>query len=863
VNLQFRILTISNWTILGCALLLYLVPFTLGYGWNAYHPRTPQLTGQLYQPSRPASGEISIESFGTGVIEVGLSARIAEFIRHGDLPFWNPYQGLGQPFGAMGEGNPYWPPRVVRALLPYSLENVVALILIPLSALAMYGLLCLLNASPTASIIGASIWATGGSLSMHIGRPSLFDQVAMLPVLFCGLAFAMKRQSYTAIGIGALAAACFAISGFPQIAVIGMVASSVFVISQRFNNSEVSERQVKPIVAGMFGLALGGALAAFYLVPLLGTVLTAWEPRNADHGFLPMPAVNLASFFFPILAGQPLNNWMPGNYPEVSDWNNLYGHSSNLVMILICFGIAASAEMPRDKRVAFYCFFGCGLALYLKYISLPPFSLFNYIPLIGTITPKHVNGVTAFMFTTAAALSIDFLKKQNLKFSVISVLVLFFGALVLLAHSLYLVRAQGHYNWPLAFTSVGFTLVILLGTMGLITLVAQHENLNGLRIRWTLLAAVFAEGIAYLLLGNSSVPFLAGRIAIAVVAMLAGALTITNFTRVASGLAIAAIAGYVLLIAVPNYGLPVRADLRRQEPYMTFLKGKDVDQYRTFGINADFSSIGDLDDISTAGPFAPHSFRSFVHLVSNDEMSNFYDSAAKFWLDRSPTSAPDFKLDQYQKMRPLFDWVGVKYLVLANKDFTLERRPDYTFLTTGIDALPKVYEDSRVKIFESDSAKSKAEFYTSIKSYETAEDLTNTLRSTPSLITKWAFISNSRLSDQDNGYPFNVPLLDDEPNQLQLQVDATMAGVLVIKNAFSPGWTATINGNSAEIMAVSGILQGIYLPKAGRYDVELVYRPPGFLLGSTISIGAFIILVGLLAMGFQKIPGKASRDKRT
>ena len=118
---------------LGCAMAAYIIPVLLGYGWSALNPQTPQMVGSPAAYSRPVAGGISVEHFGTGVIEVGLSARINDFVSNGFLPLWNPRQGLGQPFAAMGEGDPFWPPRVLRSLLPYSAEIFVALLVCAVS----------------------------------------------------------------------------------------------------------------------------------------------------------------------------------------------------------------------------------------------------------------------------------------------------------------------------------------------------------------------------------------------------------------------------------------------------------------------------------------------------------------------------------------------------------------------------------------------------------------------------------------------------------------------------------------------------------------------------------------------------------
>jgi hypothetical protein len=279
---------------------------------------------------------------------------------------------------------------------------------------------------------------------------------------------------------------------------------------------------------------------------------------------------------------------------------------------------------------------------------------------------------------------------------------------------------------------------------------------------------------------------------------------------------------------------------------MEFLKKRDADYYRTFGINADFSAIGGLDDISAAGPLAPFSYKRFVELVSGDEMSHFYNSAIKFWLD-SNLPAPQLVVGQYLAMKPLFDWVGVKYLILDKNYFTTARRSDYLQLLSGPAALPIVYEDAQVTVLMSATAKPKAEFYPSVRSYR-LDDQIAALRSDPMLVSKWAFVSDLKtLAQGDNGPPTAADVLSDRPNYIRVSVEAPKAGILVVKEAFSPGWSARVNGNSTEIVPVAGILQGIYLPAPGKYEVEFSYRPPGFWVGAALSFTALFAAFGCLA----------------
>src|SRR5438093_9258583 len=118
--------------------IFYIIPFLLGYSWNAINPGTPLYSDFSYN-ARWSDTAITIETSGSGVVAVPFMARLKQYLRQGDLPLWNPYQGLGQPFAAQGEGSPFSPFTILRALLPYTWENAITIGLYFLSSIQSIG----------------------------------------------------------------------------------------------------------------------------------------------------------------------------------------------------------------------------------------------------------------------------------------------------------------------------------------------------------------------------------------------------------------------------------------------------------------------------------------------------------------------------------------------------------------------------------------------------------------------------------------------------------------------------------------------------------------------------------------------------
>ena len=86
------------------------------------------------------------------------------------------------------------------------------------------------------------------------------------------------------------------------------------------------------------------------------------------------------------------------------------------------------------------------------------------------------------------------------------------------------------------------------------------------------------------------------------------------------------------------------------------------------------------------------------------------------------------------------------------------------------------------------------------------------------------------------------------PGHLAVAVKAGGDGLLVFSNINYPGWQATLNGQSAEIIPTNGIFQGVLVP-AGQHQVTLTFRPASFRWGSWLSLVGVGLAAGLIIWG--------------
>ncbi len=85
------------------------------------------------------------------------------------------------------------------------------------------------------------------------------------------------------------------------------------------------------------------------------------------------------------------------------------------------------------------------------------------------------------------------------------------------------------------------------------------------------------------------------------------------------------------------------------------------------------------------------------------------------------------------------------------------------------------------------------------------------------------------------------------PEDVRVPVDAAAPSIVVIRNAWDSGWSATVDGRPAPVLKADYFLQGVAVA-AGYHEIRLVYRDPTIaqgLLGSAIAWGALVLAAAI------------------
>lgn len=109
-------------------------------------------------------------------------------------------------------------------------------------------------------------------------------------------------------------------------------------------------------------------------------------------------------------------------------------------------------------------------------------------------------------------------------------------------------------------------------------------------------------------------------------------------------------------------------------------------------------------------------------------------------------------------------------------------------------------------------------------------------------------------ADPSGSATASVAYREEEPERAVLAVVTPVPGIVVVRNAWDEGWSATVDGRPAPVVHADHLLQGIAVP-AGSHEVRLTYREPAIGLGLALSalawLGLAVALGVVLARGRQ------------
>jgi hypothetical protein len=101
----------------------------------------------------------------------------------------------------------------------------------------------------------------------------------------------------------------------------------------------------------------------------------------------------------------------------------------------------------------------------------------------------------------------------------------------------------------------------------------------------------------------------------------------------------------------------------------------------------------------------------------------------------------------------------------------------------------------------------------------------------------------------------DTAIVHDEAEQIAVRVDAALPAVLVVRDTYYPGWTATVDGEPAPLWRADYLFRAVPVP-AGSHVVELRFHSRALARGLQVSLLALVLTA---ALAFAPLPRRAVR----
>jgi hypothetical protein len=105
-------------------------------------------------------------------------------------------------------------------------------------------------------------------------------------------------------------------------------------------------------------------------------------------------------------------------------------------------------------------------------------------------------------------------------------------------------------------------------------------------------------------------------------------------------------------------------------------------------------------------------------------------------------------------------------------------------------------------------------------------------------------------------------MLHYNPNRIEVEVDLSAPGFLVLSEVWYPGWQGSDNGEPIQVYRANGLLRGVYLGQ-GVHRVAFNYQPLSIQVGGVVSGLSVLALTGYLAWNTVQARRPAPREPIT
>ncbi len=787
--------------LLACACLVFFGPAVFGeravFTWNMdlWHPwRAIASADDLARPTRAA--DCARQFYVMREIS-------SEATREGRVPLWNRWIYAGTPFLANFQPGVFYPPNVLLAWSGLGVaDQMTAFVTFHffVAAAGAYVLLRLFAASPLASLLGAVVFAFSTIQVVRIGITTMPATGAWLPwALAASRRWFARPDARAWIGmVGALGLS--GLAGHFQIFVFTGYAWALFGLLQGWRrNLGDARRRISPARCWI-GWAAAGVVAvllmAVHLVPTLEFVPLSQEAENSRDEMVSgtlHPWV-LGKMVVPGLLGDPVDHNNATHFLRVGNGFYFQTEHSTAVYLGILPLLLAGALLfnPGDGRreAAFALLLASGAILFC--LPTPVLDLGRFLPGMDFSRPDRATFLYGAGLGLAAGLGAERLASREGPGGT---------------------RPSNRFAVLVGVAALGFALVVaFFGERILPGRIAQALGPGYLPRAGAVAALIAALSLALVALRARGA---IGRNAFAVIALVL----------------VAADTGWTS--GRMNVLQPKESIFRpaTQTESITFLleKRDEAGPFRIMRYEPRH------DQFEGVFPGSTPTIYGIEDVLGFDSLNTQWYEHVIDAIDPSIIlNRGNFKgaRDPRALASPILDLLGARYILALGDGplpgLTVVHRSELT-IHENPDALPRAFLVDDVRVAESEDAVLRAMADPSFRPGQ------------------WAYAERPVEGLMPGpGAPDSIPpgdarVVSSRDEEVTVRVDARRRALLVVSDAWYPGWRARVDGASQPILRVDHAFRGVVV-EPGMHDVVFTYAPDSFRLGAALSLAGLSTL---------------------
>jgi len=819
--------------ILFCVCIFFWEPIVSG---GTVLPAGNVFVQPFYRPYAPQgfTGQPNILLFDQSHQLYPMQHFAMQSLQNGNLPLWNPHIFLGSPILGTTQTALLYPINLLAIILsPMMVILMRSIFNLWLAGFSMYLLMRRLGAKSVGAFTSAIAFMFCGFLVVWLGHPHSNSAIWLPAMILMAELLATshyKRGFYASIS-GFFISLSF-LGGHLETTFEITVAWFLYLMVRSF---QIGRWQwlIKNLWMAILSVVLGVGAAAVQVIPFLEWLVNSAEmsERSGLH-FIPFVSdfwrrcLTLPVLIVPNLYSNPSQTNLYASYLPWTNFNEMSMYVGIIPLLLGFFGLGLSKNGNKHIPI-----FAWGALLFLALaLRLPFFDWINQLPIFNLFAQGRYRLIFDFGIAVAAGLTLDAWMGKSydpMRWRKLSRILLLLGGVILAI-----------------LLSIGFILPIVekpIMDLGRSLVKEQYAQIkvHSRSLDEVLLVVdrVYQGMKNHFSLMNWKLYF-PGLVACL------GGLWIIIWQRAWFGKTVFK-CGLIFLILIDlfvfgiGYNPSIRPELVYPDtPAVSFLK-EDKSIFRILPVSMQWMSNGPLaHGLSEVGgcELPTKYYHNFRNVIAESYPFHGKEGSTMF-MAKSANSR-------------LMDLLNVKYIVTSKKMDDSVRK-----------VIQLVWQENNIRIYKNHVTMPRAFFVNRIRNL-TDDAILKALRDPSFDPTAEVLLSLPPRKEitMSTALPRDqyIEITKYEPERVQISAITSGDGMLVISDAYYPGWHAYRDGAEVPLYRANYVMRAVSLPK-GHHDIEFRYEPLSVIMGFAISLTTMILMGIISIVSFRKY--KKVRDK--